>query len=653
MTSSNTKKATAPWSNCINREIILHLTIAQAWDLLWRPEGQHKWLGPDSSIDLRQKSRIMFCDEAGPWRSATLLTLKDLVEVTFVVSMAPDWQFEGHTFLRIRLDQNNLAGGGGGPGCKVTIEERRVPTGYRNAASRYWDQRKQLLESLDQDIRKRRENPRQAVVLIHGIGEQQPSEILKSFLGNGVLSRSKATLSRNESKAYIKPDRLSDSFEMRMATLTADSARPTTDVYEVYWAHLIRDTSLNQVFGWLSPLILRWPVNRNKYNKKPPWLRPNVPVALFPLWLLSWLILLATIVVFVGIILKPAWAGWIIWLLALPLLLPVAGGLWRFLGKDFALNYLGDAARYLRPDPANIANRQAIRTAGITLLEKLHNSGKYDRIVMVGHSLGSVIAYDILTHAWVKMHRSHSFPTTRPRASGDGPFQCLRRVERAAADKLVDAKEAQELQHEAWKEMRINTQPWLVTDLITLGSPLTYAAFLLTDGPESLHKLKINRTLPICPPWLEKVKPFGDKRKRLSKNCPRLRFSYEQEYHTTIGRKPYTFSLYHHAALFAVTRWTNLHVPTAQWGFGGDLVSGPLGTKKCLGEWILDVKLKAQCMRFMHTWYWDKTKKVETEPDEKGQKFSSIEKLEEAMDLDSLKWLKKLLKEIPAYSLID
>ncbi len=58
-------------------------------------------------------------------------------------------------------------------------------------------------------------------------------------------------------------------------------------------------------------------------------------------------------------------------------------------------------------------------------------------------------------------------------------------------------------------------------------------------------------------------------------------------------------------------------------------------------------------MRFMHTWYWDKTKQVETKPDKKGKKFNSIEKLQEAMDLDSLKWLKKLLKEIPAYSLID
>lgn len=103
--------AKAPWSNCINYEIILNLTIAQAWDLLWRPEGQHKWLGPDSNIDLRQKSRIIFCDESGPWRAATLLTLKDLVEVTFIVSMAGDWQAEGRTFLRIRFDQNDDAGG--------------------------------------------------------------------------------------------------------------------------------------------------------------------------------------------------------------------------------------------------------------------------------------------------------------------------------------------------------------------------------------------------------------------------------------------------------------------------------------------------------------------------------------------------------------
>lgn len=66
----------------------------------------------------------------------------------------------------------------------------------------------------------------------------------------------------------------------------------------------------------------------------------------------------------------------------------------------FLLSYLGDAARYLSPSPRNISLRQQVRANGIKLLRHLHASGRYDRIVVVGHSLGSVIGYDILKHYW-------------------------------------------------------------------------------------------------------------------------------------------------------------------------------------------------------------------------------------------------------------
>ena len=40
------------------------------------------------------------------------------------------------------------------------------------------------------------------------------------------------------------------------------------------------------------------------------------------------------------------------------------------------------------------------------ILQKLHERG-YERIVIVGHSLGSVIGYDVLTHAWAQYHTAH------------------------------------------------------------------------------------------------------------------------------------------------------------------------------------------------------------------------------------------------------
>ena len=50
----------------------------------------------------------------------------------------------------------------------------------------------------------------------------------------------------------------------------------------------------------------------------------------------------------------------------------------------------------------------------------------------------------------------------------------------------LHVESAQELQHEAWKKLRANSQPWLITDLVTLGSPLSAAHFLMAPSAERL-----------------------------------------------------------------------------------------------------------------------------------------------------------------------
>jgi hypothetical protein len=561
-----------------------------------------------------------------------------MAEVTFLVDGVPGWPAKGQTHLSIALSDS------GDPNrCTLTIRETRIPAGCLQAVSQYWKRRKNILERLDRRLRNRRENPRQAVVLIHGIGEQQPGEMLHSFLGSGVLGNKKTS-------AWIKPDRLSQSFELRMATLNSDDQRPTTDVFEIYWAHIIRDTTLDQLASWLAGLLMRWPLRRIPVNctaipsRKKTWTW-NVPGAIFPLWLFVWSILLIGLLMVVGSVLQTGWSAWIVWLVSLPLLVLLVKILWQHLGLPLAINYLGDAARYLQPHPANIAHRQAIRTEGVELLERIHDSGRYDRIVLVGHSLGSVIAYDILTHAWAKMNSIHHRPSLRPRANGEGPFQSLRRVEKAAAENLQDSHQAQRLQHEAWKGMRVNTQPWLVTDLVTLGSPLAHAEFLLTRQAQSFQQLKRNRSLPTSPPWMEVKGPATLDAKR--NPYPRLRFSYEQGYRTPLGDQQHTFTFCHHAALFAVTRWSNVHTPTRQFGLSGDLVSGELGKKEVFGGWIVDEKISPQFLRFMHTWYWRK---------DRGQKSKSAERMKSVkgvLRLNSRQELIGLNFEIPAFTFLE
>jgi hypothetical protein len=52
--------------------------------------------------------------------------------------------------------------------------------------------------------------------------------------------------------------------------------------------------------------------------------------------------------------------------------------------------------RYFRASPANVAVRRTIRMEAVNTLHNLHRSGNYDRIIVVAHSLGTVIAYDML-----------------------------------------------------------------------------------------------------------------------------------------------------------------------------------------------------------------------------------------------------------------
>jgi hypothetical protein len=63
-------------------------------------------------------------------------------------------------------------------------------------------------------------------------------------------------------------------------------------------------------------------------------------------------------------------------------------------------SYVGDATIYLSPSPRNIEARKKMRSEGLNLLDRIVASKRYARIILISHSLGSLIGYDILTFAW-------------------------------------------------------------------------------------------------------------------------------------------------------------------------------------------------------------------------------------------------------------
>ncbi len=406
----------------------------------------------------------------------------------------------------------------------------------------------------------------QAVVIIHGIGEQRPMSTLRGFV-EAVLPPAPD----GGEKYFSKPDILSESFELRKLQ---DRSQPRTHFFEYYWAYKVEGTTYGQVWSWLSMLLFRRPV--------------SVPRQLRSLWWLSWLLIaVAAGASALGLTdpLRQATER-------LPAFLVSLGSLGLLaLVQTVVLGFIGDAARYLSPQPRNIKLRQAIRSDGIKLLRRIHEEGRYDRIILVGHSLGSVIAYDILKHLWQGYYAAYLKPhrTSQPALKAVEDLGAALQSGKGEADleAYLNAKV------DLWKELRGLGNPWLVTDLITAGSPLTHAAMLLADGAADLRARQRQRELPTDPPVPETDEDGTQ------------RYAFRL---WDLDGKPNIFKLraIHHAGLFACTRWTNLYFPSPL-GLFGDIVSGPLqpwfgpGIRDIAvntGRWLSDHSILA------HTTYW-------------------------------------------------
>lgn len=225
---------------------------------------------------------------------------------------------------------------------------------------------------------------RTAVIIIHGIGEQHPMDTLWSFL-DAAWANDRTLVADYDKELYSKPGIVADNYELRrVTTRKCDPPDPRRfDFYEYYWAHMMQGNTLASVWRWLGSLFIR-----------PPW---KLPPGYLGYWLVGWTVGLVAL----GLAIWGHFFGdFPSWLTTLLAVLGVVGGP---ITNGILVPYVGDAARYLRSDPGNVEARQRIRAGGVDLLRKLHDTGDYDRIVVVGHSLGSVIAYDMLTQAWAEV----------------------------------------------------------------------------------------------------------------------------------------------------------------------------------------------------------------------------------------------------------
>ena len=78
---------------------------------------------------------------------------------------------------------------------------------------------------------------KQAVIIIHGIGNQYPMQTGREF----VLSiKDKADI------MFSSPDRQANYYETRRLSLN----NKNTDFHELYWAHLMEESPLHEAYFW-------------------------------------------------------------------------------------------------------------------------------------------------------------------------------------------------------------------------------------------------------------------------------------------------------------------------------------------------------------------------------------------------------------------
>lgn len=424
----------------------------------------------------------------------------------------------------------------------------------------------------------RRSAIRTAVVMVHGMGEQTPLETLDRFV--------KTALPRvaGERRYLSRPEKITDSFEARRYLANREPRRrngPTddpcddpdelvygqTEFFEYHWSYQMQGNRLGDLVPLLGRMLLRTPA--------------TVPRGLKWIWRLIWLLILvivASLVVSFDAI--EEWSASAV-LLALGAGGTVAWGVKTLVGRvgSVVTKSFVDVVRYLDVSPRSYTVRRNIRQGMMDLLQSLHDKGRYSRVVVVAHSLGAYIAYDAITSLWASMCKFHCGPITdEPGASIplDG-VAALEEKARLLLDHPTEGlTEAQQLdldqyraaQFEVWKNLRRQGNPWLITDFISVGTPMYMADLLLAGSRQRFLTLVKTAGLPQCPP-LNGFQPVeGELR-------PPGAYAWNNR-----GRHVLT-----HGAPFAVVRWTNLFF-RADNGWNGDWFGDAL--RPLFGKGIVD-----------------------------------------------------------------
>lgn len=421
-----------------------------------------------------------------------------------------------------------------------------------------------------------------AVVVVHGMGSQFPMDTLSGFVD---------AVKPEQSVLFSSPNRITDEKETRR--LSFNSA--PYDFYEYYWAHYVEDPGFTAVIKWAFSLIfLKTPSARLQPHMK--WVRS---------FIIATLLAIAGIAFLLYYFFKDNISTILSFTLFGTSVFVIVKLLWSIVSSTVVgriNDSVGDVIKYTVPSPENIATREKIRKSGIELLKNLHeaktDSGqqKYSKVIVVAHSLGTVVAYDILTSLFAQYHRKFSavipvWPEQAEEHPKPGQIPtvvqaCLEQLKTDSGTPDHTEGKYQQSQAALFDEYRALSNQWRVSNFITMGSPLTHAAMILAPSKLHFEKKKSQREFPTCPPQIDKEDEH---------------FAFPVTFSKSYNQKVKVNCL-HHAAHFAETQWTNIY-------FENDWIGGRLSNE--LGAGIKDIavvassKWTARIPLASHTKYWD------------------------------------------------
>jgi hypothetical protein len=405
-----------------------------------------------------------------------------------------------------------------------------------------------------------------AVVVVHGMGNQFPMETLREFV---------EALQPADSVLYSSPNRVTSDREVRRLSIS----KQPFDYYEYYWAHQMEEPSIAKVLRWSFKLLFMQTPSAS--------LKKHIGVVRLVVVLLPLLLLAA--------------AGLGYWMFKDQIndfikisvyglsVLVVLRFIWSLISATLVgtiQSSVGDVIKYTIPSPDNIAVRDKIRKNGIELLRNLHEAKKadgvtpkYGKIILAGHSLGSIVAYDILSSLFAEYHGAYK---NIPDHFKQNVLAALRNMYN---DPDHTDNHYQNTQKNLFDEYQQLGNQWRVHQFITMGAPLTHASMILNKKPEDFVRKKNQREFPVSPPQLDHADNH---------------FAFDHDFKTAGGNQV-TIKMLHHAAHFAVTQWTNIY-------FKNDWVGGPVAPEFGKGVVDIEVVAKNKLLRTLplstHTKYW-------------------------------------------------